>query len=151
MSTTVVTDLRNAMVSEVAAEVGAGWSELAYVNDPQKNNFRQSKQGYGVRALSAIQLPGVTKHVTFEQTFEVVLTKRYIQQAVGDGRARDEALSLQDEMLCIHKRLVNNKAGLPAQVMNVDALTMEDIEFLDDDKVAVLVAQVVIQYRISLI
>lgn len=144
-------DIRDAMETEIQAELGATYKKLAYVQDVVKNNFRTQNNRYGVRALAATESDGVTKSVRLTQSFEVVLTKGYFQSNVDDSEQIERALDNRENLLDIYKRLVNNKAGLPGTVLNITNLTVDEPEYLEDEKVVVQRATMDITYRFSLI
>lgn len=151
MALDLMNDITTAMKSEIAAELGASYKELAYVENVQKNNFRTGNDRYGVRALQGAQVPGVTKNVTFIQEFEVILTKGYIESSVDDTLQVSKAYDNRENLLDIYKRLVNNRVGLPATVLNVFDLIIGEPEYLEQDKIVIQRATMNITYRFSLI
>lgn len=144
-------DIRDSMLTEIAAELGASYVQLPYVENVEKNNFRNSNDRYGVRALEASQVPGVTKYPTFTQSFEVILTKGYIESNLDDTPQVTKSYDNRENLLDIYKRLVNNRVGIPATVLNVTDLVVSSPEYLEDDKVVVQRATMNITYRFSLI
>lgn len=146
----VVRTITSAIKSEISTELGANYSELGYVLDITKNSYRQNNNRYGVIPKVATQIDGVTRYATYSQEFEFVLTKGYGQSQISDEKQRTAALDMFQLAHQIHKRLVDNKAGSPANVMNVNELVIEEPEYLTDEKVAILRASVQITYRISL-
>jgi len=148
---TDISDIVTSIKAEVAAELGVSYKELAYVEDVAKNSFRTSNDRYGVRALVAGQLPGVTKFVTLSEEIEVILTKGYIESSIDDTSQVAKSLDLRAEFLSIYKRLVNNRAGLPGTVLNVFDLVLAEPEYLEDDKVVIQRASFNVQFRFSLI
>ena len=139
------------METEIAAELGASYKKLAYLEDIDKNSFRTNNDRYGVRALSSSEVDSVTKFVTFTQSFEVVLTKGYYESNLDDTEQIERSLDNRENMLCIYKRLVNNRGGLPSVILNIQNLILSEPEFLVDEKVAVQRATIDITYRFSLI
>lgn len=150
MDTTIET-IRDGILATMSTVLGAGFSEMPYVNDPLKNNFRGNNDRYGTRQLAANQTPGVTRYMTFEQTFEIVLSKSYYQSSIGDSGARSAALELSGLMNDIHKELINTKAGAPAVVLHVNQLDVEEPQFVEESKFVLLKGQVLLQWRINLI
>ncbi len=144
-------DIRDSVESEVATELGEGFSKLSYLEDIEKNSFRTQNNRYGVRALTATESEGVTKSVRLTQSFEVVLTKGYFQSTINDSKQIEKSLDSRENLLDIYKRLVNTKAGLPSVVLNVTNLTVNEPEYLEDEKVVVQRATMDITYRFSLI
>lgn len=151
MALDLIRDITNAMKSEVSAELGVNFRELAYLEDVSKNSFRTGNDRYGVRALGGFQVPGVTKNVTITQTFEIVLTKGYIESNIDDEPQVEKSYDNRENLLDIYKRLVNNRGGLPGTILNIFDMSISEPEFLDDDKVAIQRATMSITYRYSLI
>lgn len=148
---TIMEDIRDAVETEVSAELGASYSKLAYIEDVQKNSFRTNNNRYGIRALALSEISGVTKFATFDQVFEVVLTKGYGESSIDDEKQIQAAFDLRAVALDIYKRLVNNKGGDPASVMQVDDLQIAVPEYLESDKVVIIRASMNITYRLTLL
>jgi len=148
---TVITDIVDAILAEVQAELGATYKELPYLENVEQNNFRGNNDRFGVRPLGALQLPGVTKFVTLSQTFEIVLSKGYIESSLDDDNKVVKSLDNRALMLDIYKRLVNNRAGLPLVVLNLTDLALAEPEFIDESNVVIQRATMTILYRFSLI
>lgn len=144
-------DVKNAMAVEIAAQLGVEYSALPYLENIEKNNFRSNNNRYGVRALGALEVPGVTKNVHITQTFEVVLTKGYYESNLDDTEQRERAYDNQENLLDIYKRLVNTRAGIPGTVLNITNLSVSEPEYLLEEKVAVQRATMDITFRFSLI
>ena len=144
-------DIRDAMLGEIADELGVDYGNMPYLEDISKNNFLKNNNQYGVRALDSTEVAGVTKMVHFTQTFEVVLTKGYSESNLDDTEQRERAYDNRENMLCIYKRLVNTRAGIPGTVLNISNLLVSEPEYLLEEKVAVQRATMDITYRFSLI
>ena len=148
---TIMTDIKDAVKTEVAAQLGPTYKELAYVEDVAKNSLRTSSDRYGVRALALFETDSVTKYNTYQQNFELIISRGYIQSSVDDTEQVDASYDLRAEVFDIYKRLVNNKGGSPANVMNVNNLTISEPEYLEDDKVVIIRANFDILYRLTLL
>lgn len=146
----VMRDIKEAMETEIQTELGISYKPLAYVENVQKNSLRTSSERFGVRVLFGSQVPGVTRYYTITQSFEVVLSKGYIESALDDSEQVTKAFDNRENLLAIYKRLVNTKCGIPSLVMNVFNLNIAEPEYLEDDKVAVQRATMDITYRINL-
>jgi len=142
--------IKDSILSEIALELGASYKELAYLEDIEKNSFLTSNDRYGCRALVANQTPGVTKYTTLVQSFEIVISKGYIQSSVGDSEQVIKSYDIRANILSIYNRLVRNQAGSPVVVMNVNGLVVSEPEYLEDDKVVVVRATMDITHRINL-
>jgi hypothetical protein len=152
MVVTAIADIIASLESELQVELPS-YVKLAYIEDVAKNTFRKTgtKDCYGIRALEADQLPGVTKTITLNQEFEVILTSGYTQSTISDASQISDSLDLRANFLGLYKRYVNGKGGLPGTILNITDLILQDPEYLDDDKVVVQRAKMNIQYRYSLI
>lgn len=142
--------IRDAVESEISTELGASYSKLPYVEVIEKNSFRTNNNRYGVRALVSSEIPGVTKYTTFTQSFEMVLTKGYVQSTIDDTEQVEGSYDLRALILDIYTRLVNNKAGIPALTINVTNLVVSEPEYLEDDKVVIIRSTFDIIYRLTL-
>lgn len=146
-----ISDITTAMNSEILGVVGSGFKELQFVIEVERNSFRGNHDRYGVLHGSAFQTPGVTKRATFSQSFQIILTKGYYDSSVSDETARSASQELYGLMLLIHKQLINTKAGAPAIVLHVqDTINILDPEYITEEKVAVLRANVELLYRYEL-
>lgn len=148
---TTIGDIVASLESEIATTLGSSYKKLEYLIDVQKNNFRTSSDRYGVRALEASEIPGVTKYTTFTQSFEVVTTKSYYESALDDSEQVQAGLDLRANMLDMYKDITNAKGGLPAVILNITDLVMAEVEYLTEDKVAVLRSTMNISYRLNLL
>lgn len=144
-------EIRDALELEIASELGASYKKLAYLEEVEKNSFRTNEKRYGVRALSANEVPGVTKNVHITQTFEIVLTQAYLNSNLDDLGQIEKAYDNQRIVLDLYKRFVNNKGGLPLKILNIQNLSVAEPEYLVEEKVAVQRATIDITYRFSLI
>lgn len=147
----VMRDIKEAMESEIQAELGVSYKPLAYIENVEQNSFRTSSERFGVRALTALQIPGVTKFYTFTQSFEIVLSKGYTESSIDDSELVSKSFDNRENLLSIYKRLINNKAGLPSVVLNVFNMSIAEPEILSEDKVVVQRATVDINYRLTLL
>lgn len=148
---TEMTQIKDALLSEIALELGVDYKQLAYVEDIAKNSFNTSNDRYGVRALHAGATPGVTKTVTMLQPFEVVLTKGYIQSSIDDTEQVSKSYELREEAFDIFRNAVNNKIALSSIVMYVSNLQVSEPEYLEDDKVVIIRFTMDILYRLNLL
>jgi len=142
--------ITDGILAEMATVLGANYKTLAYLEDIQKNAFTMNNDRYGVRALVAVQTPGVTKYTTLTQSYEIVISKGYIQSKINDSEQVTKSYDIRAQILDIYKQLVNTKAGAPAQVMNVFSLIISEPEYLEVDKVVIVRATMDITHRLTL-
>lgn len=146
MINTLTTNLK----STVAATLGATYSELGHVIDLDKNSFKKSAKRYGVRPLSSVEVEGVTKYHTHDQTFEVVLTDWFRDQLVTDSDQRDRGIALHVQHISLYSEIIKQKAGTPANVIIVRDLTIAEPEYIQEENVVAVRATFTIRYRQSL-
>ena len=77
---TQMLDIKNSIVTRLQAVLPAEYKALGYIEDVEQNNWEQITLAYGVRALAASEVAGVNKEYTLNQSYEVILTERYLQQ-----------------------------------------------------------------------
>lgn len=148
---TVSLDISNAIKTAINSVMGVEYKEMAYSNDVSLNSFKNCQTQFTVQARDVFQVDSVTKHLTFSQTFGVVLTKGYCGGDLTDEESVATSFELRQKMLELYVHLVNTKAGLPSRVMNVVELSMDTPEYLFDEKVTVLRGSFNIIYRLTLI
>lgn len=146
-----VRDIRNSMETLIQTTLGSGYKKLQFVEDVTKNNFRTNSERYGVRALTANEVPGVTKTVQVTQSFEVVLTKAYYESNLDDTEQLEASLDNFENIHDIYKEIVNQRAGLPSIVLNTTDMLVSEPEYIEESKVAILRATINITYRFSLL
>lgn len=148
---TEMTQIKDALLSEIAIELGVSYKQLAYVEDIAKNSFRTSNDRYGVRSLTSTETDSVSKYATFSQSFEVVLIKGYIQSAIDDTEQVSKSYELRESAYNIYVNAVKNKIALPSVVMRVSNFQVAEPEYLEDDKVVIVRCTMDILYRLTLL
>lgn len=148
---TVSLDISDKIKQAITTVMGAEYKEMAYSNDISLNSFKNCTTQFTVKAGEVFEAASVTKHLTFSQSFEVVLSKGYCGGDLTDDESVVVSFELRQKMFELYVHLINTKAGLPSRVMNVVNLSMETPEYLFDEKVTVLRGSFNIIYRLNLI
>ena len=146
-------DIRNALLTCLSSTAGPEYNELKYLANLELNSFTGGHdKRYGVRpgATPRNDEAEVNKSLTYTQTFEIVLTKGCTLTGVSDSERYEAFLDLHEIALTFQKKVINTKAGLPSRVINAINFNIEEPTFLNDDKVAVLIGNIDIIYRIGL-
>ncbi len=135
--------------TRTAAVLGSSYSELAFLNEIEKNNFKGANQRYGTQALaiSSAEEKGVLGSFTVDQVFEISLTDFYASEQTGDSDRINKGIALLDQALLIYKDLINNRAGSPSIVIKTGDVSTSDPEYLTEDNVVVIKMQVLVTYR----
>ena len=146
-----VNEIKAGILESLDRVLGSEWSELPFVVNVEKNNFNSNNNRYGVLVQASFETDSVTKFVTVTQSFEVVLTKAYIDDGIGDQDRQEKSVELQDLVLTVYKDLINTKANRPAVVMNIDNISNSASEYLEESQVVIQRASFNVLYRCSLI
>lgn len=141
----LVKQINDAIETRIAA-VLTGETELEYKLDIAKNNFRNSAERYACIPLDAETTEGINLHYTLNHTFQVILTKGYVNRH-DDSPQRTATFDLYTDMDTVIKDLVLSKAGLPGIIIVIQGLTLSEPEYLTEDNVAVLRANFIVKYR----
>lgn len=148
---TVSKQLSDSIKLAVNSVMGAEYKEMAYSNDISLNSFKNCTTQFAVQAREVFETSSVTKHLTYSQSFGVVLSKGYCGGDLTDAESVAVSFELREMLHELYVHLVNTKAGLPSRVMNVVGLSMDTPEYLFDEKVTVLRGTFNIIYRLTLI
>lgn len=144
---TPINDIINALEVRVAAVTG--YEKLPYVYDIEKNAWKNSIAGFAVRPAATEETTTVTKRLTYIQSFEVVLTGGYIQTAIEDSSLQEVVKTISDLMHSVFVDVEQTRAGIPATVLNVLNLTIEQPEIIEDQKFVALTGVINILYRLN--
>lgn len=145
-------DLRNSLQTCLQTTAGSEYNQLKYLADLDKNSFSGGHdKRFGIRpAVSSRNLEAeTTKHLTYTQSFEFVLTKGFCNDGVSDTEQYEAYLDLHEIALNYTRKVIQTKAGLPARTMNAINFVIDEPVFLED-KVAVLTGNIDIIYRLTL-
>jgi hypothetical protein len=141
-----VSQINTAIETTVKNVLGSSYQKLDYVFDISLNNFRANVLAYGVRPLSSNTSLSITQNYTFNHEFEVILTDNYKNKG-NDLNQMTKTLDLYSKMDDIFKSLYLTKAGLPNIVLNIDNISTSEIEFFNEENVAILRSQINVKYR----
>lgn len=114
--------------------VATAYSELGYANDITKNTFKGNYKRFAVLPKGSSQSNSVTRYITLEQEFEIILTDGFINKALSDSEQQSRVIALQDLLVSVYKDLVNTRCGSVACI-NVTNLSIREPQFLEDNVV----------------
>lgn len=147
-------DLRDTMKACLSSVAGSEYNELKYLAPENigKNAFNGGHdRRFGIRPsfTSRNTAAETTKHLTYTQSFEFVLTKGFCTDGVSDTAQYEAYLDLHEIALNFTRKVVQTKAGSVGITMNSINFSIEEPLFLED-KVAVLSGNIDIIYRLTL-
>ncbi len=143
----LVEQIADSMESQIALVIDGAYAELDYKFDVSKNDFFNNKQRYGVIPQGGATALSITKVYTVDQSFEVILTHDYINVNKTDEDQRRVTYELFDQLDEILKQLFRSKAGLPNVILNIGEFTISDVEFKEEESLAVVRCQLLVTYR----
>ncbi len=126
--------------------LGVEWKKVKYLEDLDLNGQMSQNKVFGIRALAASEVSGVTKFVTLSQTFELVLVRSKLTNATGDSAYLELSYDNRRDALCVYKELAYTRLG-GAQVLLVSDLELLEPEYIEGGKVVVQRAQFNVTYR----
>lgn len=138
--------------TRVAAVLGSTYSAMAFIVDPNENNFKGSNKKYGVMAADITQTEdkGVTGSYTVTQNFTIKLTTDYASNNTGDAARLTGVNTLLEKHLEIYKDLHKNRCGAPSTVVQTLDFTVDEPEYLENNNVILTTATVAVVYRKAL-
>jgi len=141
----IVADIFTSIQSKVAADLPSSYRKLRRVIDLDESDLKAALNGgWGVRHGAAGPADGILKAVTLDQTFEVVLSKCFVDKLDDDAK-QDAVNELHTNFESIYCDLVNTKAGVPLNVLLVDQPSIADPEYFD--ATVALVCSFVVKFR----
>lgn len=141
--------LISSIKTRIAAVLGSNYTELAYTNDLAKNSFTGNFKKYGLVVGSSEEISSVTRYVTLNQTFELILTDSFINTSMTDSNELAKGPVLQDLAFDIYRDLISTKAGSPSTVIMVSDFAVSSPETIQD-KTVVIKATIKVKYRVQI-
>jgi len=132
------------LTSEVGTLLGASWSELDYIYDIEKNNFKSNKSRYGIGTRGASSTSGTNKAVTMDHIFFVTLTSNFTNRS-SDAKERVALSELYDKIELISKVIFQKKLN-NASVLLVSNLDYDEPSNPSTGTIA-LTVNVTVKYR----
>ena len=132
-----------------SAQLGASYTEMRRVFEPDQNDFRTATKSYGVRPLGASSSEGVLRVYTLDHRFEILLMRSVVER--NDDSLRLAAIyELYDKASEIFKNLEATKINLASIVLVVNDPAMDEVERLTNNTV-LLRQSFNVKYRESIV
>lgn len=141
-----VKDILTESRSIASTVLGPTYQRLAFIYDVTKLHERQARLAFGFRPLGAVPVPSVTKSITQDQEFELILTDTFGRGVTDEQReaALDVMYDKQDDIMA---QMMLTKINLASVVISVTQPSISEPEFVDDNKLIVLRTQYIVKYR----
>lgn len=124
-------------------------NELDYLEEVSQNNFRGNTDRYGIRELSLNPTNEIVGRESIDRTYEIVLTTDYVNKKGSDLKQREAKQALIAKMELIRRKMRITKAGSYTNVRITRDFNEPEVEFLDDNNVAVCRAEITVNYRVN--
>lgn len=140
-----VSDILTAAVSSIQTVLGSDWKELKYIYDPEKNDYRAQSKGFGFGVSESNTVAGITKAVTVDQGFFLLLTERFHNRK-SDVNEREAISNLYNAKELIDKEIFQKKIDIPDVILVVQSIETEE-PVNPSDGVVLLRSNYVIKHR----
>ena len=125
-------------------------TESKYVWDLTRNMTKKNEDLYAVRPGEIFRIPGVTKNVTVEQTYSVILSTSYNDSPSNDQDLQDKIFDLFDNVTDLWGAIFRSKCN-NARVLVVSDFETDRPEINDKDRVVSLETRFTVQYRMEVL
>ena len=147
----MVKTIRDNISARILATLGSEYVKLSFGSDVTMNKFARATKRFAVIPKGASVVEGLSGMNTMDHRFEIVLTDGFVSGAatqLNDDLKLEKIGELQDKALILYKDLQMNKSVLDSQVLIVNGLSINEIEYLDEEKVAVLKIEINVKYKV---
>lgn len=115
---------------------GGEYERLRYSYNLEKNDFRTSKNGYGIGAGAASSVVGTHQTITLDQEFFVSFVRNYGGRD-NDTAERSELSTIYNDLETLYRDLFQSKLGIPNTVYLVSELNLDEPENIADNVISV--------------
>jgi phosphotransferase system IIB component len=134
-------------IEDRLAAVLTDFSPLRFYYDIEKNDYKGNTNRYGVIPQEIESQSGVTRSVTVNQTFQIVLTTDYRNDPKSDMDLQTKVKELYNKMDELTHDLVLTKVGVPSIILLITLSGYEAPEILEEHKVIALRMDLTVRYR----
>lgn len=143
---TWVGDIRTELNTLAVSTFPSSYNKLRKVFEVETNDLRNLREAYGIRVLDGLQNNDVTKSLTIDSTWELILTNTNTDDR-DDEVTQDVIDDLHDKADEFFATVVNTKVNLPSLVVFVGDESFNEPELLEENKYVILRFQFTIRYR----
>ncbi len=148
---TVINNIKAGIETRIESIIPS-YTKLSYQLDISKNKFKGNSKGYAVIPSSATEVDSLLGSFTMDHTFNVTLTNSYNNGAasqIGDTLKAQRITEINDDLLTAYKDLVINKGSIDSNVLIINSLSIDEPEFLEDEKVISITFSFNVKYKIN--
>lgn len=117
-----VSSILTSLSTQIGTTLGATWSELDYVYELERNNFRNGEKGFAIGASSGSNVAGTNKAITLDFGFFVVLTQTHANRSSDSGE-RSALTTIYDAFENINDDIFQKKLN------NSSVLVVQGVEY----------------------
>jgi len=145
-----VEEISNALKARIKV-VLPDHKELDFSYFPEKNNFYNNFLRYGVTVSAANSTATITKALSFNHDFKVILTDCYKATDEDELDLTTRIYNIQDRMSDILKNVYWTNLGLINLVFQVTPIAIEAPLIIEPQQLIILTASLNVNYRLNLI
>lgn len=149
--TTIVSQIKSGLETRIEATIPT-YSKLSYQVDIGKNKFKGNYKGYSVLPSSASQTEGLVGSITLDHSFQLTLIDSYNQggkSQISDELKASRISELNNDILKAYKDITVNKGLVDSSVLIISDLSINEAEFLEEEKVITISCNFNIKYKIN--
>ena len=146
-----INDIKAGIITRLNSSIST-YSQLSYQVDVARNKFKGNSKGFAVHPNSATEVDSLIGAFTMDHSFAITLTNSYNNGAssqIGDTLKSSRITEINDDILTAYKDLVNNKGSIDASILVINDLSIDEAEFLDEEKVITIQFNINIKYKIN--
>lgn len=129
------TEILNSLETKTAALLPS-YKRLKYSYDLERNDSRGANSAYGIGASDGVSVTGTNRTITMDQSFFVVLSKKFGSRADDSGE-RVALKDIYDDLDTLYRDFFQTKLSLNNTVYLVSELSLDSPEKIGEDVISV--------------
>lgn len=146
MSTTV-NDIITGIKGRITTVFGSGYVNAPYGVDFLKNSQKNSGKIYSVLPGTISNVQTVTRSVTYDQEFNIMIGDTYINKSMSDDLQQTAAITLIELAKNLFKDVLDSKCGVPSICLNTTQLQVEEPVHVPESKLVIIEMSFIVKYR----
>jgi len=147
----LIANIKTGIEARLAISIPS-YTRAAYQSDISMNKFKGNSALFAVHPVSATEVDGLIGAYTLDHQFKVTLTNSYnagAKSQIGDSLKSSRITEINDDILATYRDLVINKGNIDASILLISEMSIEDAEFIDEEKVITVTFTFNIKYKVN--
>jgi hypothetical protein len=124
--------------------------EMDYAYFPLKNQHSKNKKTYGVTIQEASEVTTVTRSITLDHTFNILLRSDYLSTSDDESNLIEVIAELYDALSTIYLNILDSKLNLPNLIYVIHPMSIDSPDIDEASNSVILNSPLIIKYRESL-